>query len=380
MHLFRSFFMGGFECSTHRLPSGKRLDLIESTQHDRHVLKDYQRLREHGILTARTGIRWHHIEQSPGQYDFSTVLPMLHAARETGIQLIWDICHYGWPEDLDIFTPEFVSRFARFAHAFAHVLSQETDETAFITPINEISFFSWAGGEAAFLDPYEYGRGFELKVQLARAAIAGMEAIWDVLPGTRMVHVDPVINILPNPAKPEEAAKARGENLAQYQGWDLLSGRLRPEIGGEDKYLDIIGANYYPANQWIYNLENAAIPRRDPRYKPFRNILNDVYQRYQRPMFVSETGAEDFVRAPWLRYIGAEVREAIRMGVPLHGICWYPILNHPGWVDDRHCHNGLWDYCDDDGEREVYPLLVWELQRQQVLFRELEEEMVGLPV
>jgi hypothetical protein len=31
---FRSFFLGGFECSTHRLRSGKRLDLIRSTRHD----------------------------------------------------------------------------------------------------------------------------------------------------------------------------------------------------------------------------------------------------------------------------------------------------------------------------------------------------------
>ena len=39
---------------------------------------------------------------------------MLEAARDEGVQVIWDLCHYGWPDDLDIFSPQFVERFARF--------------------------------------------------------------------------------------------------------------------------------------------------------------------------------------------------------------------------------------------------------------------------
>lgn len=97
--LFQSFFLGGFECSTHRLRSHERRDLIRATQHDKFVLADYQRLREIGILSARNGLRWHLIETKPYRYDFSTVLPMGQAAQETGIQVIWDLFHYGWPED-----------------------------------------------------------------------------------------------------------------------------------------------------------------------------------------------------------------------------------------------------------------------------------------
>ena len=41
-------------------------------------------------------------------------------------------------------------------------------------------------------------------------------------------------------------------------------------------------------------------------------------------------------------------------GVPLVGLCLYPIVNHPGWDDDRHCQNGLWDYADANGGRESY--------------------------
>ena len=52
-------------------------------------------------------------------------------------------------------------------------------------------------------------------------------------------------------------------------------------------------------------------------------------------------------------------------GVPVEGICLYPIVNHPGWDDDRHCHNGLFDYADERGGRAVYLPMATELAYQQ---------------
>jgi hypothetical protein len=43
-------------------------------------------------------------------------------------------------------------------------------------------------------------------------------------------------------------------------------------------------------------------------------------------------------------------------------------VNHPGWVDDRHCYNGLWDYADEQGEREIYEPLEAEIRRWQQVF------------
>ena len=108
--LFPTFFIGGFECASHQLLDGWRLDLTAATRHDQLVVQDYQRLHQRGIRVARDGIRWHLIEPSPYRYDFSSVLPMLRAARETWTQIIWDLCHYGWPNDLDIFSTGFIKR------------------------------------------------------------------------------------------------------------------------------------------------------------------------------------------------------------------------------------------------------------------------------
>jgi hypothetical protein len=375
--LFQSFFLGGFECSTHRLRSGKRLDMIAATAHDHFVAEDYLRLHAQGIRTARDGIRWHLVEKTPGHYDWSSVLPMLRAARETGTQVIWDLCHYGWPDDIPIFKPAFVERFACIARAFAEVLASETDATPFICPMNEISFFAWGGGDVGYLNPFAMKRGDALKVQLVRATIAATEAIWDVIPGARIVHIDPLIHIVPNPAKPGTHEQVEGYVRSQYDGWEMIAGRQHPYLGGQERYLDIIGVNYYPRNQWVD--AGRILQPADAEYRPLRHLLNDVYGRYQRPLFVAETGTEDTERPEWLRYVSNEVRAAMHAGIPVEGICLYPIVNHPGWDNERHCHNGLWDYADEQGRREIYQPLARELRRQQHLFEPLHARNLAEP-
>lgn len=371
--LFQPFFLGGFESSTHRRRNGKRLDMIGAIHHDHYAQDDYRRLREHNITTVRDGVRWHLIETAPGHYDWQSVLPMLHAAHATNTQVIWDICHYGWPDDLDIWGPEFVPRLAAFAHAFATLVARETDTIPFYTPVNEISFFAWAGGDVGYLNPFCTGRGFELKVQLARAALAATDAIWSVDARARFVHADPVIHIVADPTHPDDQAMIEGHRQAQFQAWDMISGRLWPQLGGHPKYLDIIGVNYYPNNQWIHG--GPPIDRFHPHYRLFRHILWEVYERYGRPLLVAETGCEDTMRPTWLAYIGREVRAALTAGVPVEAVCWYPIINHPGWDDDRHCHNGLFDYTETSGERDVYEPLACELRVQNAQIGQLRDSL-----
>jgi beta-glucosidase/6-phospho-beta-glucosidase/beta-galactosidase len=367
--LFESFFLGGFECSTHRLATGKRLDEIAFTQHDRFAREDYQRLIKQGLRTAREGLRWHLIEHKAGRYDWSSLLPMLRASQSLGIQVIWDIFHYGWPDEwLELFEPRFVDALAKFARKFAGLWKNETDDILFACPTNEISFFSWAAGESAVLNPFAIRRGDELKEQLVRANIAVCEALWDIDSRTRITQIDPMINVLPlDPDNAEQVHAAESYRTSQFQAWDMLSGRLKPELGGAAKYLDIIGGNYYVHNQWI--LGQGFIDQENPRYKPLRNIIKEIYDRYQRPFFIAETGIEDDLRPRWFRYVCGEAAAAAREGVQLEGICLYPIVNHPGWLDDRHCHNGLWDYADEAGERAAYQPLADELQRQREIFR-----------
>ncbi|HEV7516443.1 MAG TPA: beta-glucosidase [Thermoanaerobaculia bacterium] len=365
---FNTFWMAGFECSCQRRQDGCRLDLATATGHERWAAADYARLRSVGIRTVREGLPWHRCVTPAGRLDLASVLPRVRAARDAGIQVIWDLCHYGWPEGVDIFRPAFVDRFAEWAKAVAEVVAGETGETGEIpcyVPVNEISFWSWAGGEVGYLNPFAVGRGFELKAQLVRAALAATAAVWSVDPRARILHVDPLIHIEPDPERPEDGPDALGHRLAQFQAWDMLRGELWPQLGGDPRCLDLMGVNYYPNNQWILN--GPTIERGSPLQRPFRDMLRETWERYGRPLVVAETGAASGARGPWLAYIGDEVRAAQRAGVPILGVCLYPVLDYPGWDDERHCEVGLWGYADEAGERPLCRPLADELRRQQQL-------------
>jgi hypothetical protein len=340
---------------------GRRLDMIAAIGHDIHAAQDYGQLAGFGILTVRDGFRWHLIDRK-GEYDWSSIRPMLKAAKASGTQVIWDLLHYGWPDDLDIWSPRFVDRFTRYAAACARVVREETDDVPFYCPVNEISFFSWGGGDAGYLNPFCNGRGYELKVQLARAAIGAMEAILAVEPRARFVHCDPVINIITDPSRSWEAGASEGHRQAQFQGWDLIAGRMWPQIGGRPELLDILGVNYYCNNQWIHG--GSPIDIGHPLYKPLSKILIETYARYGRPLLIAETGIEDDRRPSWFEYVAGQVRTAMRAGVPLEGICLYPIVNHPGWDDNRPCKNGL---LSSDmtalGKRQIYQPLASALRQ-----------------
>lgn len=360
--LFQSFFMGGFECASFRHNDGRRLDLLQSTRHDVHAADDYLALQRHGIRSVRDGVCWHRIETSPGQYDWSSFLPLLRAASRTGTQPIWDLFHYGWPDDLDLWTPAFVDRFARFCGTLARVVNDETGEVPFYCPVNEVSFMSWAGGEMGYIYPSCLGRGHEMKRQLVRASIAAIDAIRSVAPHARFVQAEPSIHVLPEFSQDCDAAE--GHRLAQYQTCDMLVGQAEPELGGGPAFLDIVGLNYYSYNQWFLN--GRTILRGEPTYRPFRQMLAENWQRYQRPLFVAETGAEGDRRVPWFEYICDEIFAAMADGVPVEGVCLYPVTDYPGWDDDRHCETGLLGYAGPDGSREVCDAMARVLLAQRL--------------
>jgi hypothetical protein len=361
--MLASFFMAGFECSTHVRPDGVRLDLLASTGHDRLAEGDYRQVRELGLRTVRDGVRWHRVERRAGHYDWSSWLPMIRAARTANVQVIWDLCHYGWPDTLDLWSSAFVDQFARYCRAAAQLLRDEADGVPYYCPINEMSYWAWAGGDAARMHPCATGRGDELKRQLVRAYIAAVEAIREVDARARWILAEPLINVV---GEGEAHAPAEAYRLAQFQVHDMLSGRLEPRLGGASGYLDLVGVNFYPHNQWY--LGGDTIPLGHHAYRPLREMLLEVSSRYGRPLLLSETGAEGEARPYWLHHVCAETWHAMQSGAPVVGLCIYPIMDYEGWENERTCRVGLLSDPDELGRRRVYAPLWHELQRQKVCF------------
>lgn len=345
----QSFWMGGFESACQINTVGTRIDMLALTQHDRQCAADYAMLAELGIRTVRDGLRWPMMDLH-GKYDFSSFVPMVRAARQTKTQVIWNICHYGWPDDLDISSPAFVDRFAKFCWAVAKCVTDHSDAIPWFCPINEISFLSWAIGHKGIIFPYRVGQAHELKKQLVRAAIAGCEAIWDVDPRARFVHIDPTIHVVCPRDRPELADAAQAQHDAQFGAWDMLSGKAEPELGGHVKYLDVVGVNYYHSNQFEHpdvRLRWEDEPR-DERFLPFYELLHRVQRRYNRPVIIAETSHFGDGRARWIQEMGEQVALALAGGVPLLGTCIYPIIDRPDWENTQQWHNsGMYDLVPD---------------------------------
>jgi beta-glucosidase/6-phospho-beta-glucosidase/beta-galactosidase len=346
--IFRSFWMGGFESACHINSAGVRLDMLHATQHDRFVFDDYAALRSMRIGTVRDTIRWHRVEARPGRYDFSSVDPYLDAANTTGVEVIWDLLHYGWPDGLDIYSDEFVERFRRFCIHVAAYLCRRVPAPRFYTPVNEISFFAWAAGEVGWFHPFSKGRGGDFKRQLIRAWIAGVDAIRSVDPQARIVSVEPLIHTVPPRGQQDLDGRAAAQNASQWEAWDMICGRTAPELGGHDRYLDILGVNFYHDNQWEVpggHKIHWHIKPRDRRWVPFHQLIRAAYDRYQRPIIIGETSHVGSGRAEWIRELTDEVVMAVTAGLPLEGICLYPVMDRFEWNDRSHWHNsGLWDY------------------------------------
>jgi hypothetical protein len=284
--------------------------------------------------------------------------------------VIWDLFHYGYPADLDPFSEQFAERLATYAGAVARHVARELPGRHFFTPVNEGSYFSWAAGEVGRFAPHERGRGYELKVSLARAAIQASRAIRRELPGARVVTVDPVCHVVPSyGASLDERSRARGfSNEVVFQFMDMVSGRLHPELGGRREDLDVVGLNYYWTNQWELDRPDEPLAADDARRVPLAELVRRAVRRYGDQVVITETAAAGDARGPWIDDLSATALELLDEGVELRGVCLYPVLGMPEWHEPE-CWTqmGLWDVspCSDGFSRRPHVESLAALARAQ---------------
>ena len=369
--IFPTFFLSGFECSTFLWKDRKRRDLVEETQHRRHAQEDYGILRELGIAVSREGIPWPLVERQ-GAYDFSPIEPMIEAMNRAQVLPIWDLCHYGYPDGLDPFSEDFAESFAEYCRAAARHVVPRLPGPHFFTPINEITFFSFCGGEWGWVAPYRNSRQdrFRLRLALCKAAIAGVKAIREVEPAARIVNIDPLVQVVAPRDRPDQIEAAHQETYVDtFLAWDILYGREYPELGGSPEVLDIVGVNNYSFGQMEYREQgpHQALDPGDDRIKPLCDLLHLVWERYRRPMIIGETSGMGHGRAAWLKDVMEESLAAVNQGIDLHGICLFPAVDMPDWHTGKWLHNGICDLVEDGPDLRRVPAgnYVEELRRWQ---------------
>jgi beta-glucosidase/6-phospho-beta-glucosidase/beta-galactosidase len=320
-----------------------RVDLLAATGHDKHAESDYQLLNSLDIRTVREGICWSHVEKQPFTYDFTEVSNRIVAAKKSGVQQLWDICHFGYPDQLDPLSPDFCDRFVSVCEAFTRIYRTLTDDPLIITPVNEISFLSFltkVGGTV----PFKRCSSFQIKYELCKATIKAIEAIKAIDAQVQVMMVEPMILIHPQEGK-RLSGNIRRHNNSQFEVMDIITGRMCPELGGSAAHMDLAGFNYYYQNQWEHR-GRVLCWKSERSRRDFPALLNKAANRYGKPVVLSETGHFKEDRGLWMEQITQECIDAMKNGVDLRGICIYPVLDRPDWDTLEYISCGIWGYCE----------------------------------
>jgi beta-glucosidase/6-phospho-beta-glucosidase/beta-galactosidase len=367
--IFPTFFIGGFECSTFVWKDGKRKNYIEITGHDRHMDKDCQSLKELGFGVAREAIPWPFVDLGNGKYDWSHVDRALESMDVCNVTAIWDLFHYGLPDNCNPLEEDCHKRFLDYCRAVADHLKSVPDEVQFFTPVNEITFFAGACTDMGWMYPFAKGKYVEMKRCLCKMAIEGAKAIREIVPGARMVNVDPIIHTVPPKDRPDLSDEAEHEEYVKaFEAWDMLYGKLAPELGGSPEILDIIGLNVYNFSQAQMNADGSreVLGPRDPRRKPLSEMLKFAWERYHRPVIIGETSGYQDKRAEWLRDTMEECLIALNAGVDLQAVTLYPCVDIPDWNSGEWAKIGIYDIDDKETcERIPHGPYIDELRRWQ---------------
>jgi hypothetical protein len=341
--VFPSFLIGGFEGATGYNCRRQWFDTIARTQHDRRLEEDYALLQGVGIRAVRESIRWPLIDSFHG-WNLQPLERVLNVARRHSITVIHDLFHFGYPETLNVLSPEFANRYTEYCYRIAQYVSVHTDGPCYFTPMNEPSYFAWAAGEVGLFAPHLSQQGGELKRALVSAAIKGINAIWAACPSAHIINVDPLCRVVCGTDDSFQWRVDEFNTTSVFEAWDMIAGLKCPELGGTRRHLGIVGVNYYWTNQWDIRSPDVPLADNDPRRWRLSKMIEQVWKRYGAEILITETSHVGERRGPWLNELEYEAALICSTGIPLRGVCWYPILEMPDWhVEDGWQRMGLWD-------------------------------------
>ena len=222
----------------------------------------------------RESIGWRLTERAPGEFDLRRAERIAESAERHGLQVVWTLMHYGTPADVDLFDDALIPRFVAFAEAVARRLGRVSGPAPIYNLINEIGFVAWTASATNSMHPYrcqpsggnsddsdidsEHSSlsGYTVKRRLVRAVLAAMAAVRRIDPRARFLHVEPEVHVVAPPGRPDLEAEAQCVAAYQWQAWDMIAGRAKPELGGCTRALDLVGVNHHHSSQWELQTES----------------------------------------------------------------------------------------------------------------------------
>lgn len=300
-----------------------RQDEVRLIRHDEFLEVDYQLLVEAGCVGVRDAAWWYVSHPAPGIFNWSWLDRVVTAAEKYNLKLYLDLWHYGYPDWLDILSPEAPNHLADFARQIA----RRYPSLEYYCVCNEASLFVELAGRKGQWSPFlEQAEPTSFRRQVSQMIIEASKAILDVKPNA--------VLIIP---EPWHATDSNSEDN-QAAVLDTVLGLRDPELGGCTDLVTIIGLNHY----------------RDSTLPPFHCLLINAQKRWPtKQLWVTETSGPPtgWRQAEWFWWMLAETRLAAMSGVNVPVFTWAPAISMYDWINEkRQLRNGIW-ILSKDGKR-----------------------------
>ena len=300
-----------------------RQDEVRLIRHDEFLETDYQLLVEAGCVGVRDAAWWYVSHPAPGTFDWTWLDRVVAAAEKYKLKLYLDLWHYGYPDWLDILSPDAPMHLADFARNIA----RRCPSLEYYCVCNEPSLLVEMAGRQGEWSPFlreENPSAF--RRQVSRMIIEASKAILEVKPDAVLIIPEPWHATDNNPEDNQAAVL------------DTVLGLRDAELGGSSNLVTIIGLNHY----------------RDSTLPPFHRLLINAKKRWPtKQLWFTETSGPPtgWKQAEWFWWMLAETRLAAMSGVNVPVFTWAPAISMYDWVDETvQLHNGIW-IIDEDGKR-----------------------------
>lgn len=362
--------------------TGRAMDEYELTDHYARYREDIDLMASLNIPCARYGVPWHRIQPTQSTWDWDWSERAIDYLLERDIEPILDLVHYGVPSWMAgaFIHPDYPQRVAEFAHHFGEKFKGRIH---WWTPLNEPRITAWFCGKTGTWPPNRKSwHGFiEVLLPICRGIVECSRVLGRVDAENVICHVDAANNWLPPlPDEPflHELTKFRedlmflsldlvtgrvDENHDLYR-WLLRHGALQSTLDWFQENaieLDVIGVNAYPmlSQKQYVRTPSGKVRIRFPYggSTMLERIMENYWNRYQRPMMIAETAGRGRVsrRMQWLRDSTVGVKNLRERSVPVVGYTWWPMFDLVSWAY-RQSRAPLQNF--------LVPMGLWELDCQ----------------
>jgi beta-glucosidase/6-phospho-beta-glucosidase/beta-galactosidase len=340
-------FATGIENSYPRLPDGARHDQLLQCGHYERWRDDFELARALGVGALRYGPAWYRTNPAPGVFDWSSADDQMAWLYDSGIAVIADLCHFGVPDWINGFRdPALPIHLASYAREFA----KRYPWVRHFTPVNEIfvaanfsAMVGWWNDCATGLEPFARALG-----NLSMAHELAVEAILAERPSAIVVQAESFERFSPADSSLGAVAESQFWNEARFVALDLTLGRtpsaamcdvllrsgltttdlafLREKRAHAQRW---IGVDYYITSEQLVSANGRK--RAAPDRRGLAAVAREYHDRYDLPLFLSETSRVSSHAAEWLSEQWQESARLAAAGVPVEGFTWFPLGDVIDW-------------------------------------------------